>query len=82
MICFNLAATARSARIEENDSLGTMLAETIELERDWCYNHEKYAAQCYGCREAKWTKIIAKKYLSSVNERLAQLRTDAGGGKV
>lgn len=70
------AAKMEEARIAENDSLRLMLGETINLGRDYCWNHEKYVAQCYGCREAKWTKVIAKKYLVSVNERLAQLSAE------
>lgn len=61
------------ARIEENSSIEHMLVKVIEFGRDWCGNRNKYVSQCYACQTAKWTKIIAKMYLHSIKERLAQL---------
>lgn len=61
------------ARIEENESIEHMLTKEIEYGRDWCGNHGKYVSQCYACQTAKWTKVIAKIYLNSIKERLAQL---------
>ncbi len=62
-----------AARIEENQSIASMLTETIEDKRECCYNHEKYVGQCYACRLIKWRKIIAKEYLGSIQERLRDL---------
>jgi len=70
------------ARIEENESIQKVLKIEIETGRDFCYNHEKYVAQCYACQTAKWTKIIAKMYLKSIEERLAQLTHTNTKGEV
>lgn len=63
----------REARLDENQSIESMLEEVIADKRDCCYNHEKYSAPCHACKLVRWRKVIAKEYLRSIRERIAAL---------